>query len=325
MPRSALVALGLPRERGRAHDPPGRYRRARHRGHHPPRPAGGRAVTRGAVARPASRARWSPSVVAGFMIVALPLLIAVVGGAIYVDRLASRGERLVRDSVALAREGQALAAQLAQMERNARQYHVVGQPGLVGLYERHAELLDDPRYARPPGARPRGERASARGCGASPVACAPRCAPRSRGSEGLAAALERFEAMRALAGEITRAADQAIREELAALEARSAQAREFLFWQVVALVPVTLLLVALFSWLILRPIGRLARAIRSLGAMHARGRSPSAGHRRSAPWARSSSACAGGSSAPRPRRTASCGTCRTSSRPRWRPSARAPS
>ena len=206
-------------------------------------------------------------VVAGFVIVALPLLIAVVGGAYYVDRLATRGEQLVRDSVALASEGQVLGAKLAQMERNARQYRIVGQDGLAELYaERHAELLStlDALDRQALGLGASEERTQLRRL-AEDVAGAIREAPPE--SERLAAAVERFDAMRGLAEAISRASDRAIREELAALEARSAQVREFLFWQVVALVPVTLLLVGVFSWLILRPIGRLARAIRSLGAM----------------------------------------------------------
>ncbi|PSQ94263.1 MAG: hypothetical protein BRD57_00725 [Proteobacteria bacterium SW_6_67_9] len=82
-------------------------------------------------------------VVAGFALVALPLLVAVVGGAMYVDRLAARGEELVRDSVALAREGQALQGRLAQMERNARQYRILGDASLVALYrERHAAFIE---------------------------------------------------------------------------------------------------------------------------------------------------------------------------------------
>jgi two-component system sensor histidine kinase GlrK len=205
-------------------------------------------------------------VVAGFMIVALPLLVAVVGGALFVDRLTARGEQLVRDSVALAREGQDLGVQLAQMERNARQYRIVGQPGLLQLYqERHEALLATldalDRQALGLGARAERERLRmvARDVAAALVEASPE-------SERTAAALERFGLMRELAADVREAADRAIRDELAQLEARSAQAREFLYWQVVALVPVTLLLVGVFSWLILRPIGRLARAIRSLGA-----------------------------------------------------------
>lgn len=206
-------------------------------------------------------------VVLGFALVSLPLLVAVIGGAIYVDRLTTRGEQLVRDGVALTREGQALRTHLLRMERNARQYRIVGRTELVELYsERHLGLMDAldalDTQAFAPGASQ--QRAELRRIATS-VAEAVRQAPSD--SEELTVALERFGAMHTLAREITAATDRAIDAELAALEQRSAQARTFLYWQVAGLVPVTLILAAFFSWLILRPIGRLGRAIRSLGAL----------------------------------------------------------
>jgi len=204
-------------------------------------------------------------VVTGLVLVALPLLVAVVGGAVYLDRLAARGEQLVRDSVALAREGQALRGKLAQMERNARQYRIVGRESLVELYtERHDALveslaaLDRGALALDAEADRRQLRRAARDVLAVMQEV-------DADSSRLAAALERFRPMRGFAEAVTRATDTAIREELAALERASARAREFLFWQAVAAVPLTVALVGLFSWLILRPIGHLGGAIRGLG------------------------------------------------------------
>jgi len=206
-------------------------------------------------------------VVAGFALIALPLLIAVLGGAVYVDRLATRGEQLVRDSVALAREGRALTAQLGQMERNARQYRILGQASLRELYgERHDDFMET-LAALDRGSLELEAQTNRRHLrrAAADVLAVVREAPAD--SERMAAALERFGPMRAMAESLTRAADRAVRGELAALEATSSRARAFLFWQVVALVPVTFALVGLFSWLILRPIRHLGRGIRSLGAI----------------------------------------------------------
>lgn len=206
-------------------------------------------------------------VVAGFALVALPLLVAVVGGSVYLDRLTRRSEQLVRDGVMLSRQGQTLATQLLQMERNARQYRILGRDELVGLYqERHTQLtqtLDSLGSVRlDPGAAD--ARRELRGIAESVSGAIAEADP---SSESLAAALERFARMRELATGIARAADTAIRAELDALERQSARVRDFLFWLTVTLVPITLALTALFAWLILRPIGRLGRAIRSLGAV----------------------------------------------------------
>lgn len=206
-------------------------------------------------------------VVAGFVLVALPLLIAVVGGSVYLDRLTRRSEQLVRDGVTLAREGQALETQLLQMERNARQYRILGRSELVDLYrERHAQLIGTldslVSVSLDPGAAtPRGE---LRAIAVSVMSAIDVVDP---DSESLVAALERFARMREFATEIAAAADTAVRAELDELERQSTWVREFLFWLTVTLVPITLALTALFAWLILRPIGRLGQAIRSLGAV----------------------------------------------------------
>ncbi|WP_139150874.1 sensor histidine kinase [Halofilum ochraceum] len=206
-------------------------------------------------------------VVAGFALVALPLLVAVVGGSVYLDRLTRRSEQLVRDGVMLSRQGQTLETQLLQMERNARQYRILGRDELVGLYqERHTQLTETldslGSVSLDPGAAD--ARMELRGIAESVSGAIAEADP---SSESLVAALERFARMRDLATGIARAADTAIRAELDALERQSARVREFLFWLTVTLVPITLALTALFAWLILRPIGRLGRAIRSLGAV----------------------------------------------------------
>ncbi len=206
-------------------------------------------------------------VVVGFALVALPLLVAVVGGAVYIDRLTSRSEALVRDGVALARSGQALRTQLLRMERNARQYRIVGSEELVELYsERHADLIGilDTMARQKLTLGAADERARLRTL-ATEVGDVVR--QQEPDSEALAVALERFGAMHELGREVTDAADRSISRELGVLEENSREARAFLFWQVAALVPATLLVAGVFTWIILRPLGRLGHAIRSLGAL----------------------------------------------------------
>ena len=206
-------------------------------------------------------------VVAGFALVALPLLVAVIGGSVYLDRLTRRSEQLVRNSVILVRQGQALETQLLQMERNARQYRILGRGELIGLYqERHTQLIGTldslVSVSLDPGAAD--ARQDLRAIAESVTGAVEAADP---SSESLTAALERFARMRELATEIAGAADSAIRTELDSLEVESSRVREFLFWLTVTLVPITIALTVLFAWLILRPIGRLGRAIRSLGAV----------------------------------------------------------
>jgi len=206
-------------------------------------------------------------VIAGIIIVAAPLVIAIVVGSAYVERLTAQSERLVHEAVELTRAETDLNDGLLQLERNARQYRIVGRAELREVFLRRATQLrdtleriggaaNDPDVAAEIGALRRGL-----GEVAGVIEQAEPGAPR------VAEAIDRFAALRESAGRIEAATDRAIAEELRALEAASGRARGFLFWLTAAVVPVTVLLGALVSWLILRPINRLGRAIRGLGAV----------------------------------------------------------
>lgn len=206
-------------------------------------------------------------VIAGFAIVAAPLLVAVVVGSLHLDRLTLRSERLVRDAVELARAETALTDGLLQLERNARQYRIVGREELREVFlqrrEQLRETLDTLGYgAQSPEVGQ--EIATLRNSLDAITRTISEAAPADPGLED---ALERFAPMRDRAGRIVAATDRAIARELETLGETSRRIRRFLFWQSAALIPVTVVLGGLFSWLILRPIGHLARAIRSLGAV----------------------------------------------------------
>lgn len=206
-------------------------------------------------------------VLAGFLLVAGPLLIAIIGGAVYVDRLAERSDRLVRESVSVARDSEALIAQLLTMERTARQFNIVGDRELVELYqERHGRLLATltrlDGYGLPTMTM---DDSRALETLANEVARAVESEP--AGEPSLEEAITNFRRMRRLAADISTSAETAIDTELARLEAESRDARRFLFWQTMALAPVTLVIGGVFAWLILQPIRRLASAIRSLGSV----------------------------------------------------------
>lgn len=206
-------------------------------------------------------------VIAGFAIVAAPLLVAIVVGSLHLDRLTLRSERLVREAVDLTRAETALNDGLLQLERNARQYRIVGREELRNVFRQRRDQLLETLDTISSGARStevEREIAALRGSldeVAQAIAEAEPTDPR------LASALDRFASMRERAGYIVAATDSAIALELEALGETSRRIRRFLFWQSATLIPVTVVLGGLFSWLILRPIGRLARAIRSLGAV----------------------------------------------------------
>ena len=90
-----------------------------------------------AESRPA--ARWSPRSLAGlvtfsFTLVALPLIVVVVASAYAVNRLSGQSEDTVYQAVQLTQGSLILMEELVTMERSARQYQVVADPGLMQVF-----------------------------------------------------------------------------------------------------------------------------------------------------------------------------------------------
>lgn len=205
-------------------------------------------------------------VIAGFAIVAAPLVIAIVVGSLYVERLTERSERLVQEAVELTRGQTDLNDGLLQLERNARQFRIVGRAELREVFLRREAQLRETLARISIAANDADLVRRIEGLRNSLAEVAAVVAEAEPDADALAAAIERFADMRERAGRIVEASDRAIARELAALEDSSRRARGFLFWLTATLVPVTVLLGGLVSWLIVRPIRRLGRAIRNLGA-----------------------------------------------------------
>ena len=202
---------------------------------------------------------------AGFTLVALPLIWAVYRGANHVEQLALQSETLVVHAVQVTRESKQLVELLTDMERNARQYEVLAEAPLRELYEeKHAGFvaaLGTLALLDPGGAM--SERITEMADTAehlrdSVVGFVP-------GSDDAPMDIGGFARLRdmvqALATENIRSIDQ----QVESLQATAAQARRSLFWQSAALVPIAVLLAIFFTILIARPIRQIGRAIHRLG------------------------------------------------------------
>ena len=204
-------------------------------------------------------------ILAGFTLVALPLIWAVYRGANHVEQLAVQSEALVLHAVQVTRESKQLAKLLTDMERYARQYEILADAPLLQLYEEKnngflaalgtLEVLDSE------GAM--GERLSAmRG---ATVALRDSVAGYVPGSDDAPIDIGGFarvsDMVQAIATENIRSIDQ----QVESLRRTATDARRSLFWQSATLVPVTVLLAILFTVLIARPVRQLGRAIHLLG------------------------------------------------------------
>lgn len=202
-------------------------------------------------------------VLVGFALVALPVIFALGLMTTYVDALARQSEEVVLLSGQTTRNAQMLLEQITSLERNARQYRVVGDPELLTVYEsRHDRLLvilaELQRLLH------------------EPLEEVPRLRETANtlletfkqyphNSPEVTAILKQFEFLNEQGNALTVRLGARTDEALEALQARADVVQRILYWQATALIPLVLVLAALFTVLIARPIRRLGNAIRQLG------------------------------------------------------------
>lgn len=201
----------------------------------------------------------------GFGLVALPLLFAVLWALFSLDRLAEQSARLVGTGQTVAARNRVLAEQVESMERVARQYVILRDTDSLTLLQQDFasinETLDE--------ALPLAEQAAA-----VPLARSIRVGAQNilvalrqpELDETVAAqAISEFASLRRRVTELSTLLNDHVERQLAALQESTANAQEVAAWQAVSLVPVTLVLVLVFTFLIGRPLGQIDKAIKQLG------------------------------------------------------------
>lgn len=204
-------------------------------------------------------------VLLGFSLVAIPPMVAAVRAITYVNELSSRSEELVVIGLRLTSEGELLGEQITAMERNARQYQVLGDDSLLPLYQDKQarfmnslgvlESLNEDQSVAHRLARLKSD--------SQVIALALReHAPQSTQMEE---ALQMFAGLNDLSTEVTVQSRMFINQQLEELQEAARNARHSLAWQATALIAGTIVLVLFFTRLIVKPIRQTALAIRQLG------------------------------------------------------------
>jgi two-component system sensor histidine kinase GlrK len=202
---------------------------------------------------------------AGFALIALPLIFALINTAISVDQLANRSQRAVYQAVQATQSSRRLAELLTAMERSARQMIILGDRALLESYElnRKQFLTTAQEFSVLPFDNEQMD--------ALEVIVRSEAAIYAVLLNAAADAVEQkkvvadFVRMADQAQVITMRSNELINREVEAMRATAAQAQRITLWQLLALVPVMVFLVIGFAILIARPIRQLDAAIRRLG------------------------------------------------------------
>jgi two-component system sensor histidine kinase GlrK len=203
--------------------------------------------------------------VIGFAMVALPLIIALINNAITIDQFANRSQHAVHQAVQSTQSSRRLAELLATLERNAKQVVILGNRTPLKAYEANRASFQQ----------------AVAEFGALQLDAEQRVAliaivsgeaqsyavlrnPQSAAPDVVLAAGE-YVKLSKQAVDIIAHGDWMIDREIEAMQQIAARAQRITFWQMLALVPVALLLAAGFTVLIARPIRQIDAALRRMG------------------------------------------------------------
>jgi two-component system sensor histidine kinase GlrK len=201
----------------------------------------------------------------GFTIVAAPLLFAIVNAAVQMNRLSIRSQQLVAHGMQGTRNNQRMFEEIGAMERTARLYQIIGNADLLDAYVRNNGRLitavHDLQTLPLDDESQQGSRAIE--AQANKVLADLKNAPPN--SPRMAAVINTFPQLSDAALKLSDQISLQIDRETSSLEQATQRAQQNLAWQTLLLVPMTLAVVGLFTYLFGRPIRAIDRAISELG------------------------------------------------------------
>ena len=203
-------------------------------------------------------------IVASFLLVSAPLIAAVISSFVNVTGLSRQADAALARGVEIAQISQAVVEEIHGMERNVRQYSVLGDADFLKFYqdrqqrlEANLTRLEDLVGTTPATSQLVAVRTQSRAI-LDQVTTATK--PEER-----AAAVERFEPLQAAAASWVTSANEIIGEESARLHASARDTRDRVTRLLITTIPAALLMILLFTFLIVRPVRQLGRAIREIG------------------------------------------------------------
>jgi two-component system sensor histidine kinase GlrK len=201
----------------------------------------------------------------GFTIVAAPLLFAIVNAAVQMNRLSNRSEQLVVHGIQGTRNNQTMFEEIGALERTARLYQIIGNAELLeGYTHNHGRLIAtvNDLLTLPLDAQ---SQTDARALLAEADRLSRELVAAPPNSPRMADVINSFPHMSEMASKVSNRISSQIDRELTSLQLAAERAQRKLFWQTLLLVPMTLAVVGVFTYLFGRPIRAIDRAISELG------------------------------------------------------------
>jgi two-component system sensor histidine kinase GlrK len=204
-------------------------------------------------------------ILGGFALALAPLAGALGVAIIYVDRLAEQSQVAVVQAVEATQGSRLMISQIIAMERNVRQYLLLGNPELMNAYQdTHGDwrrTLDDLSDLH----LDESQRVTLKGLGQAEQALFDVFGtPSARPLTGEQPIVD-FQKLQELARDFQARSSEWVDQEVESLRALAGNATLMLSWLTVAVVPAVMVVSGGFTAMILRPLRHIARAIIRLG------------------------------------------------------------
>lgn len=199
------------------------------------------------------------------MVVALPLFGGLVISSIQVGRLARQSQDAVYRVVQATQGGRILVEQVTAMERSARQYLVLGDPSRLQAYAAtHREFQ---RIIRELSQLHSNESQHAQLLELSEKenAIFQTISHEHADAEASQAAVMQFAGLAQAARLILAESNRLVSSQVDTMRAMANRAQQLLFWQALALIPLSAVMAGIFFVLITGPVRQLDRAVHRLG------------------------------------------------------------
>jgi len=204
-------------------------------------------------------------ILTGFSLVALPLIIGLVFATISVDRLVSQSQHTLVQSVLATQGSQVLVEAITAMERNARQYQVLGDKVLFDVYEENHQKFIDTAHTLEVLELAESQRNLLNNLYFAENELHATLSAHSHDAPEITVALPGFTELAQMSQQILANNRELISRGVEDIKRNAVKVQQTLVLQAIALVPTALLLAILFAVLITRLIKQIDRAIRLLG------------------------------------------------------------
>jgi two-component system sensor histidine kinase GlrK len=204
-------------------------------------------------------------ILTGFSLVALPLIIGLAYATISVDRLVSQSQHTLLQSVLATQGSQVLIEAITAMERNARQYQVLGDKVLIDVYEENHQKFVDTAGNLELLELADGQRNLLEALYVAENELHTNLSTYPHDAPDFTAVLPDFNELAQTAQQLLTNNQDMISRGVEDIKRNAGRVQQTLVLQAIALVPTALLLAILFAVLITRLIKQVDRAIRLLG------------------------------------------------------------